>query len=155
QQVILEPGKQVRIADFRLALQDTTAVAEREVGAITPDGSSPSWLGLEPGWLDQLLTFQRALLHLEEPQQVLERVAHEFLNLTRPEIAAVGLVTSEGYSWEVVTGDECDHFGSLREASQRVTLDDSEVQCWNDASTNGDTPLPVAPLSLLFPMKGR
>ncbi len=156
QQIILEPGKPVvRIADFHLTLQQAPTPAPTPEGsATTVDKNTPSWPGLEPGWLEQLQGFQRTLLRLDEPRQVLERLAQEFQRVARPEVVAVGLATAERYAWEVVLGDagKGDPAARLDEAGKRVGPDDSEVLSWTDDEGG---PRVSAPLSMLFPMKGR
>ena len=103
--IVLEPGKQVRIGEYRLALKGTVPLPEPQAFFSAPDQSAPSWPGLEPGWLEQLQMFQRALLRLDNPRGVLERLAEEFHRIARPQMVAVGLNTPDGYSWEVVYND--------------------------------------------------
>src|SRR5438067_1365799 len=78
QQILLEPGRQVRIGEFRLGLKGAPPLPEPQAILPPPAESVPSWPGLEPGWLEQLQLFQRALLRLETARAVLERLAEEF-----------------------------------------------------------------------------
>src|SRR5438128_67445 len=84
QQIVLEPGQQVRISQYRLTLHSASTKLEPEA-LIPADDSSPSWPGLEPGWLEQLQQFQRALLRLDEPRPVLLHLAEQFLRVARPQ----------------------------------------------------------------------
>src|SRR5262245_56677713 len=86
QQIILEPGKQVRIGEFRLALSEPVPPPGETppATAALPDDSSPSWPGLEPGWLEHLQRFQRLLLRLDEPRPVPEKLAEEFMRIAQP-----------------------------------------------------------------------
>src|SRR5205814_1689944 len=76
QQVVLEAGKLIRISEFRLTLRETTPPLDAPPPQ-TPatDDSSPSWPGLDPGWMEQLQHFQRSLLRQELPQGLLEKLA--------------------------------------------------------------------------------
>ena len=66
QQIVLEANRQVRISEYRLILHQASTVPD--LAALPPaDDSAPSWPGLEPGWLEQLQSFQRLLLRLDEP----------------------------------------------------------------------------------------
>src|SRR5262249_51488732 len=87
QQVVLEPRKPFRIAEYWLVLQGPTPVVEPEPLDETADSISTQ----EPGWLEQLQSFQRSLLHLDEPRLVLERLVREFRRLMRPQLVAIGL----------------------------------------------------------------
>src|SRR5213078_4366622 len=117
----------------------------------------PSWPGLEPGWLEQLQMFQRALLRLDNPRGVLERLAEEFRRIARPQMVAVGLSTPDGYSWEVVSSDPSANgvAESLQLASRLTGSEDSDVTSWHDNTPEGDTPNPASPYCVLFRMKGR
>jgi hypothetical protein len=155
QQVVLEPGKQVRISEYRLLLHETSAQQDQAVSP-PPDDSAPSWPGLEPGWLEQLQMFQRALLRLEEPKAVLEHLAEQFLRIARPQTVAVGLNTPEGYTWQIIHGAEQNGFReSLKLALTRTDSTDSDIQSWVDGCDKEQTPNPVSPYCILFPMKGR
>jgi serine phosphatase RsbU (regulator of sigma subunit) len=158
QQIVLENGKEVRIAEYRLMLLEASTIIEPgKAGAANDE----PWTNLGPGWLEQLYAFQRELLRYEAPRQVLEKLAHEFSRIAQPQAVAVGTTPAAGvrerYHWEVIIGPDgepSDPF--LDEASARARAEDSEVQCWTrQLPTDGDTPGPVPPLCLLFPMKGR
>ncbi len=157
QQILLEPGTPVRIAEYRLTLLASLAATEPEPGTVPMPDLSEAWAEMEPAWLEHMQAFQRSLLRLEEPQLVLERLALEFRRITRPEMVAVGLAGQE-YRWEVLLGERTvgnAHPTEMDEADKRVRADDSEVQMWNPAGRDGDTPSPATLLCLLFPMKGR
>jgi hypothetical protein len=151
-QIILDQGTEVRIAEYRLALKEAgTEPAEPPV-----EESQEAWTGLEPGWLEQLQVFQRSLLRVEEPRQVLERLAAEFARIVQPQLTAVGLATKEKYRWEVMVSETNTVPASLiAEAARRIGAEDSDVQTWNLPGPNGDTPGALPPLCLLFPIKGR
>src|SRR5205085_618289 len=112
-------------------------------------------------WLEQLHTFQRALLRLDQPLQVLERLAHEFSRIAQPFSVAVGTTPTAGpardrYRWDVILSPENDQSEKrLEEACVRAQGEDSGIQFWTRNTPDGDTPGPVPPLCLLFPMKGR
>src|SRR5262245_32673820 len=96
QHVLLEPGVPVRIADYRLALQPTvTESAERKT--LPLDDSSEIWALLDTSWLEHMQDFERALLRLEEPRQVFERLAREVQQVARAELVAVGLISGDDY----------------------------------------------------------
>jgi hypothetical protein len=156
-QVVLEPGKQVRIAEYRLTLRDTATEPEATPGtAATEEQQAEAWTGLEPGWLEQLQVFQRALLRVEEPRHALERLAAEFVRIVQPQFTAVGLAGPERYRWDVLVGDPggCGP-PCLREADRYLEAEDSDVRTWNLPPANGDTPTTLPPICLLFPIKGR
>ena len=157
QQIVLENGKEIRIAEYRLMLLEASTIIEP--GKRATETGEP-WTNLGPGWLEQLYAFHRELLRSEQPRHVLERLAHEFSRIAQPESVAVGTAPAAGarerYHWEVVlcpAGESAE--ARLTEASTRAQSEESEVQCWTRATQNGDTPGPVPPLCLLFPMKGR
>jgi Stage II sporulation protein E (SpoIIE)/FHA domain len=161
EQITLEPGKQIRIGEFRLALKGAPPLPEPPAMPSTDASgpSAPSWPGLEPGWLEQLQLFQRALLRHDQPRPVLERLGEEFQRLARPEFVAVGLNRPEGYTWEVLLsqteGDSNSLSDSLRLAAQLTGNEDSDVQTWHPGCKKGETPNPGSPYCLLFRMKGR
>jgi serine phosphatase RsbU (regulator of sigma subunit) len=155
QQIVLETGLEVRIADYRLALLEASTIIEPGKAAEAATGEP--WTSLGPGWLDQLHIFQRTVLHLDQPRQVLERLAEEFCRIVQPRLVAVGTTGAERYHWEVVVGPEGEPNGSaLDEALKYTVRTDSEVHAWSPApAAESDTPGPAPSLSLLFPMKGR
>jgi sigma-B regulation protein RsbU (phosphoserine phosphatase) len=157
QQILLEPGLAVRIADYRLALVPTPNLVAPERKTLPLDDSSALWSVLDTGWLEHMQEFERALLRLEEPQQVLERLAGEFVQVARPELVAVGLAGTEGYRWDVVTtGKSTPENGTeMPDVSCHLTCEDSEIKAWTPDAPNGQTPQPSSPQCLLFPMKGR
>jgi serine phosphatase RsbU (regulator of sigma subunit) len=155
QQIVLESGKEVRIAEYRLMLLEASTIIEPGKAGTEP---GEPWTNLGPGWLEQLHGFQRELLRLEQPRQVLEKLAHEFGRIAQPQAVAVGTAPAAGvrerYHWDVILCPDGEL--SLEEASSRARSEDSEVQCWTrPPTTDGDTPGPVPPLCVLFPMKGR
>jgi hypothetical protein len=156
-QMVLEPGKHFRIAEYRLALRDADASGSEISPVATVEEPADAWTGLEPGWLEQLQVFQRGLLRVEEPRQVLEGLAAEFGRIVQPQLVAVGLSRPDGYTWEAVL----DHGAAeaskpyLDEADRHIDDEESSVQTWAAGVTNGDTPSALPPLCLLFPIKGR
>jgi hypothetical protein len=151
-QVTLEPGKPVRIAEYHLALKD--AGTEPEVSSeTTPAEQAEAWTGLEPGWLEQLQVFQRALLRVEEARQVLERLAVEFGRIVQPQLVAVGLNGPEGYRWELTLPDQgANPPCCLHDADRYLQGEDSDVRVWD---LQGAPASPLPPVCLLFPIKGR
>jgi sigma-B regulation protein RsbU (phosphoserine phosphatase) len=156
-QVILEPGKLIRIAEYRLTLREAGVDSDSPgAAAATEEVAADAWTGLEPGWLEQLQVFQRALLRVEEPRLVLERLAAEFLRIVQPQVVAVGLAGPEQYRWEVLVGDGASSASPcLREANRYLQAEESDVRMWDLPAGNGDTPPTVPPICLLFPIKGR
>jgi serine phosphatase RsbU (regulator of sigma subunit) len=154
QQIVLEAGTEVRIAEYRLTLIEASTVIDP---ARLASETGESWTNLGPGWLDQLHVFQRDLLRAEQPRQVLEKLAQEFCRVAQPHVVAVGTVNAPGprdrYRWDVILCAEGEPL--LDDASSRAQGDDSDVQCWSRPVPDGDTPGPVPPLCVLFPMKGR
>jgi hypothetical protein len=154
-QVMLEPGKQVRIAEYRLTLRDAGTESD---SATTPteEQQAEAWTGLEPGWLEQLQVFQRGLLRVEEPRHVLERLAGEFARIVQPQVVAVGLAAADEYRWEITVGEAgggatpC-----FREADRYLQAEDSDVRTWTMQGNNGASPAALPPVCLLFPIKGR
>src|SRR5262249_42416252 len=129
QQIVLDPGKQVRIGDFRLALKGPPPLPEPQAVLPPSDDSAPSWPGLEPGWLEHVQLFQRALLRLDSARAVLERLAEEFQRIARPQLVAVGLNTPDGYTWEVVSSEAGANgvADSLQLAAGLTGTEDSDV----------------------------
>jgi hypothetical protein len=156
QQIVLEPGKPVRIAHFRLALQGPLPIPD--AGPETHDESTDSWADLERSWLQQLQGFQRALLRLDEPRLVLEQLAGEVGRIARPQTLAVGLAGTAGYQWEVIR--RADGQGAaeplLGQAEEHLSEAESQVQSWTQPGERaGDVPTVEPSQCLLFPMKGR
>ncbi len=155
QQVILEAGHQVRISHYRLTLHSASTRLEPDA-LIPADDSSPSWPGLEPGWLEQLQQFQRSLLRLDEAGAVLGHLAEQFARIARPQSVAVGLALPTGYAWQIITGAQQNGFNdSLQIARDHADGSDSEIQIWCEGYDNEETPHPASPYCILFPMKGR
>jgi serine phosphatase RsbU (regulator of sigma subunit)/pSer/pThr/pTyr-binding forkhead associated (FHA) protein len=157
QHILLEPGIVVRIADYRLSLLPTVAAEDTDRKTLPLDDSSGVWSMLDTSWLEHMQEFQRALLRIEDPRQVLERLAQEVKQMTHPEIVAVALSVGEEVEWQTVLGAK---EGSSPEPSgpelmQRLMAEDSEVKTWMPESGPNDTPRPCVPTCLLFPMKGR
>jgi hypothetical protein len=157
EQVVLDTGKPVRIGEFRLALKGAVPLPEPPLLLSAADPSAPSWPGLEPGWLEQLQMFQRALLRLDNPRGVLEHLATEFQRIARPQLVAVGLTSPDGYSWEIVCSDPSTNgvAESLELASRLTGNEESDVTSWHDGCAKAETPNPSSPYCVLFRMKGR
>ena len=153
QQIVLEGGKEVRIADYRLTLLEASTIIEP--GKAAADNGEP-WTSLGPAWIEQLHTFQRELLRYEQARQVLEKLAHEFSRIAQPQVVAVGTAHAPGarerYHWDVILcpEGECDET-RLEEAIARTQTEDSEIQCWARASSDdrharpGAAPVPAVP----------
>jgi serine phosphatase RsbU (regulator of sigma subunit) len=160
QQIVLESGTEVRIAEYRLTLLEASTIIEP--GKTATDDGEP-WTSLGPGWLAQLQSFQRELLRFEQPRQVLESLAHEFSRITQPHAVAVGTAGAPGalgprdrYHWDVILTPENEPGEPrLEEATARAQGEESDIQCWPGQLSDVDTPGPIPPLCLLFPMKGR
>jgi serine phosphatase RsbU (regulator of sigma subunit) len=156
QQIVLESGTEVRIADYRLTLLEASTIIEP--GKALAESGEP-WTNLGPAWIEQLHGFQRELPRYEQPRQVLERLAHEFSRIAQPQVVAVGTAHPPGarerYHWDIILSPEGSAEPRLEEVSARTMTEESEVQSWARQGPPGDTPGPVPPLCLLFPMKGR
>jgi hypothetical protein len=164
QQLVLEQGKAVRIAQFRLALQGPLPLPELQPPPETEEDTADSWADLERSWLQHLQTFQRTLLRLDEPRLVLEHLAGEFIRIVRPQLLAVGLAGAGSHTWEVVRhADSKLHPAlgqkavpqQLGEAEQHMTDAESRVQSWTHTEVAGESPTMEPAECLLFPMKGR
>lgn len=156
QQIVLEARKPFRIAEYWLTLYEIAAAAEEEEAAL--DDTADTALREEGSWLEQLQLFERSLSHVEEPTQVLERLAKEFRRVLQPQVLAIGISRLDGYYWEIVQNDEkaSPLKPHLEEADEHVGQDQSSFQSWAPSvRSNGDTPSPTPPQCMLFPMKGR
>src|SRR5271165_4122970 len=153
QQLVLEPNKPFRIADYWLMLHVPSAEAE---GPGLLDDTAETASGREGGWLEQLHAFHRSLIRLEDPALVLERLAREFRRIAQPQVLAIGLAQPKGYTWEVVL---CDEHGAgpqpdLDEASDHLLEEDtSSILSWNTPQKSEETPTSVPPMCLLIPMR--
>jgi hypothetical protein len=156
QQIVLEPGKPVRIAQYRLALQGPQPLPEPGPPE-TQDETTDSWADLERNWLQQLQVFQRSLLRLDEPRLVLEHLAGEFGRLLRPRVLGVGLAGNESRKWEVIryADSKVPRELHLAEAEQHLAEAESHVQSWTQPEAAGDSPTAEPSLCLLFRMRGR
>jgi serine phosphatase RsbU (regulator of sigma subunit) len=159
QQIVLEPRQPFRIAEYWLMLQEAPPLPDPDADAAAPvlDDTAET-ASQEPGWLEQLQVFQRTLFRQEEPRGVLERLAREVRRIVHPQMIAVGLAKPDGYSWELVLQDErpLPPGFDLEQLDRRVgDQDASSIQSWTEEGAGGQTPSPVPPLCLLFPMKGR
>jgi len=157
QQIVLESGTEVRIAEYRLTLLEASTIIEP--GKVPTEDAEP-WTNLGPGWLEQMHAFQRELLRAEHARNVLEKLAHEFNRIAQPHAVAVGTANGPGgrerYHWDVIVCPEGETGEPLlEELGARVLGEESDVQSWTRQAQNRDTPGPVPPLCLLFPMKGR
>jgi serine phosphatase RsbU (regulator of sigma subunit) len=150
QQLVLEPRKPFRIAEYWLVLHDEPAESEstlEEVAGDIPQGGD---------WLESLQSFHRAMARQEDPAQVLDLLAREFRRIARPRILAIGLAHAKGYTWEVVLGDDPGAaLPSLNDAQGRLLEEDSAVMSWAPSVGAEETTLNPSPLCLLFPMRGR
>jgi serine phosphatase RsbU (regulator of sigma subunit) len=159
QQTVLEPGKRARIAEYRLVLQTAapTAAPEPPEAASEDTTGDYSWASLDPDWLAKLQAVQMALLRLEDPRRVLERLAEEMGAVVRPQLLAVGLATTSRYHWEVVryNAPGPPPAPPLAEAEQRAAEGGSSVQAWEQPTAVGACPVGGPSHCLLFPMKGR
>jgi sigma-B regulation protein RsbU (phosphoserine phosphatase) len=160
QQIVLEPHKPFRIADYALALEQAGTVPESEPSALGEPPEAPSGVP-DPAWLEQLQVFQRHLFRLEEPRPVLQRLAQEFQRILRPRLLAVGVGSVESYKWDLVFAEETYAQSSLdlQEADRRISEENiSSVQAWLPGHSSAPTDGPNTPsraLNLLLPMKGR
>jgi serine phosphatase RsbU (regulator of sigma subunit) len=160
QQLVLEPRKPFRIAEYMLSLELSATLPDPEANAPAATDRGPA---AETAWLEQLQVFQRSLVRLDESRAVLDRLAREIQSLLSPRLLAIGVSKPEGYAWELVISDDASGQGSLdlEEADRRVTEESaSSVQSWTanapgQASTSGPGNLGGSGLSLLLPMKGR
>jgi serine phosphatase RsbU (regulator of sigma subunit) len=158
QQIILEPRKPFRIAEYWLSLQDATPPPEKEPPrGFELEDTADSNVTLEVSWLEQLQLFHKSFASVEDPHLVLERLAKEFRKQLQPELLAIGLANQDGYVWEIVQTESGNlALKHLDEAGQRASEDHSSFQSWTPVREgDGDTPSPVPPTCLLFPMKGR
>jgi hypothetical protein len=156
-QVTLEPGKLVRIAEYHLTLREAGTEPDTTPPTAPVEEQVEAWTGLEPGWLEQLQVFQRALLRVEEARQVLERLAAEFNRIVQPQLVAVGLAGPDGYRWELSLPEQSAASPPccLHEADRFIQGEDSDVRTWNLQGNNGGATVPLPPVCLLFPIKGR
>jgi serine phosphatase RsbU (regulator of sigma subunit) len=123
QQIVLEPGQPVRIAEYRLVLLRPAA---------TPAGSpfppeKPAQADLDPDWLARLLSFQHALVRLDDPRAVLQELAETIQRIVQPQMVAVGLNTPAGYSWPVQLGEIVDSAPHDEESSPS---EESDPRVW-------------------------
>src|SRR5947209_18607635 len=72
QQIILEPRKPFRIAEYWLVIQDAPQAPERDFPE--PVDETESHAHPESNWLEQLQVFQKSLVAVEEPHMVLDRL---------------------------------------------------------------------------------
>ena len=154
QQVMLEPRKPFRIAEYWLALLDSPTDVRVDVEPIPlQDDTAETGPVLEAAWLEHLHVFHRNLLPLDEPHLILEWLAREVRRILKPRILAIGVTKPNGYTWEIVQTEEngSTFKASLEEADEKVAEDQSSVHTWSQGSKADHTP----PLCLLVPMKGR
>ncbi len=146
EQFVLEPNKPFQIADYWLNLQEAPTQQDTEQAEAVKEPLTPG-PEQDPGWLEQLQTFQRGLFQLDKPDLVLQRLAREFARV-RPKMLAIGLVKPKGYTWEIQQDVAPTRQSDLDEATHRAVEENTTVQSWKPGDQEG-----VA--SLLFPMKGR
>ena len=157
QQIVLEPRKPFRIAEYWLAIHEATPCPQEEA-EVEPLEDTAESVTLEGNWLEQLQLFQKSLMQVDEPDMVLKRLAKEFRRHLQPQVLAVGLASPDGYFWKIKETEETDSTlkPAIAEAEQKVSEDHSSFQSWTPLRANSeDTPSPTPPLCLLFPMKGR
>ncbi len=174
QQIVLEPRKPFRIAEYWLSLHEETPWAFKETAQEVMEDTADTGLQQDEVWLEQLQALQKSLAAVEDPHLLLERLAREFRRLLQPTLVAIGLARLDGYVWEIVEPEEpqADLKPHLAEADQKVAEDHSSFHSWvpGDATAHAetgqaacptdqkpipDTPTPSPPTCLLFPMKGR
>jgi phosphoserine phosphatase RsbU/P len=167
QQLVLEPQRPFRIADYWLIFYDGAAASEPAAGetiatGITPqppdkESDSQSTLAEEVGWLEQLQSFHRGLARLNDPALVLQRLAREFSRVARPRGLAIGLAQENGYTWEIILGPQQEEGSSLslEDATRYAKENPPAVVTWRRAVPESETPSSNPPLCLLFPLRGR
>ena len=105
-QMVLEVRKPFRIAEYWLALlEDVPENLADQEPEFTPEDTAQTGAGMEGPLLEQLQTFHRGVLSLDEPRHILESIAAEVLRVASlPRLAAVGVWPSlpAGYAWEIV-----------------------------------------------------
>ncbi len=158
QQIVLEPRKPFRIAEYWLALLDAAPI--RDEAEPLPDhqeDTNETASDLEFPWLENLQLFQRGLMPLDEPHLILEWLAREVRRVLRPKVLAVGVAKPNGYAWEIVQSEEEGPplHASLADADQKVAEDQSSLYTWSPQGGKGGTPSNGHAVSFLIPMKGR
>jgi sigma-B regulation protein RsbU (phosphoserine phosphatase) len=164
-QLVLEPRKPFRIAEYTLHLDLSATIPEAEAASVPAEDADAS-LPPDPAWLEQLQVFQRGLSRVDDPRAILDRLAHEIDNLLGPRLLAIGVSKAEGYAWELVLSDGAGDQGSLSlaEVDRRITEESaSSMQSWSvdspklagSAAPGKVGAEPGSSLSLLLPMKGR
>jgi serine phosphatase RsbU (regulator of sigma subunit) len=154
QQIVLEPRKPFRIAEYWLALLD--AVVDIEPAADLVDADTDTALAgstLDGPWLEQLQHFNRGLMPLDDPPLILESLAREVSRILKPKLLAVGLAKPNGYNWEIVQTQEpsAAFKAYLEDAGAKVSADDSSLHTWSPPSSGSGE----STLCLLVPIKGR
>lgn len=158
QQIVLEPRKPFRIAEYWLALHDETPWPLAESAAERLEDTADTGLRQEEGWVEQLQLLQKSLAAIDDPGMILDRLAREFRRLLQPKMVAIGLANLDGYSWEIVQTEEgeAELRPQLREADEKVAEDHSSFHSWIPGKTSSaETPAPDKSTCLLFPIKGR
>lgn len=159
QQLVLEPRQVFRIADYRLCLIDPAVPAKPDIDLEREwaiDETGETGLVMEGAWLEGLHVFQRSLLTLDDPQDVLESLAREVRRVARPRVLAIGLNGQRGYAWEIVQTE--DDLVSLRdhldEADSKLEDEPSSMYSWS--GNRPEVNRRDAPGScLLVPLRGR
>jgi len=165
QQIVLEPGKPFHITDYTLALEVEPSITEPEAGAVLPDAPPETGSLPDPACLERLQLFQRNLFRIDDPREVLERMAREFQRCLRPRLLAVGIARSQEQAWDLVQCADADGAGQddLAEADRRIRQEEpSSVLTWASGSDTGGTDGFAGDvlhagkaLAVLIPMKGR
>lgn len=153
QQIVLEPRKPFRIAEYWLALHDETPWPSAEAAGERPEDTADTSIRQEEGWVEQLQLFHKSLAAIDDPGMVLDRLSREFRRLLQPKMVAIGLANLDGYSWEIVQTEEpeTELKPQLREADEKVAEDHSSFHSWIPAAA----PAPSGSTCLLFPIRGR
>src|SRR5260370_6340725 len=89
QQIVLESRKPFRIAEYWLAIHESTPCPQEEVDAEPLEDTADSNLSLESNSLEQLLLFQKSLMQGEKPDLAFKRLAKEFRRPLRTHMLAI------------------------------------------------------------------
>lgn len=159
QQLMLEPRQVFRIAEYRLCLIDSTMPApdKEEAPSFSPEDTADTGLITEGQWLNSLSTFQRGLMHLEEPAQVLDALAREMRRVARPRVLAIGVSGPQGYAWEIVQAEHEEGISlrqHLDQAGEMVADEPSSVLAWSGDRARVDSDDPPG-TCFLAPLRGR
>jgi Stage II sporulation protein E (SpoIIE)/FHA domain len=165
QQLVLEPRKPFHITEYTLILEEEPSAHDREAAGALRDAPPETGALPDPAWLERLQMFQRSLFSVDEPREVLQRMAREIQRCLRPRLLAVSIIRANEHSWDLVLCDDVDGpaTGELAEADRRISDEEgSAVQTWVPSTrlpalrrTEGEVMQAGDALALLIPMKGR